>query len=486
MSLRERIARALAPELRGIEEVRAIVAEEIQRAKMALPISVNYDPHNEGYRRASDSIMQRNLLPVQQARMFEIAYYMFDASAMFRRLGVMDKGFLFSGPITISSEDADVQGVIDRFWEDEENNLPIKFPEKCMWLSFLGEQCWPVTVNPHNGLVRLQYVDPALIKEVWINPLNVEQVMQVEIMDSDLRMNKKYAVIRKDYNPYSKTYDRLVGDAFFFAINHPPNAPRGRSDYLTLYDWIDGLERYAYNYLERAEFMMNFVWDITLKGMNEEQIRNWLRDNPPPQPGSQRAHNEQVEWDAVAPDIKAQDFRAGFDMGKEFIMGASGRPASWFGAGGKAYQTEAEQFGQVPIADLEQRQEYQKSILSMLVRCQIDQAVIVGYLSAEKARAGFKITMPEVSKKDLARMVNGIPQLTTALTVAVTNKLVSRDTAIRIFAFVASYLGYEVDAQAEIDAALAAPKDNEQDYDELLEKAPTQILKAIKGGGGGE
>ncbi|MDZ4242757.1 MAG: hypothetical protein U1D99_08015, partial [Candidatus Omnitrophota bacterium] len=449
--------------------VRALVAEEVQRAKMALPIAVNYDPHNEGYRRTSDSVLQRNLMPVQQARMFEIAYYMFDASAMFRRLGVMDRGFLFSGPIKIDSRDDDVQGVIDRFWEDEGNALATKFPEKCMWLSFLGEQCWPVTINPHNGLVRLQYLDPALIKDVWVNPLNVEQAMRVDMMDLDQRTGHKYSVIRKDWNAYSKTYNRLVGDCFFFAINHPPNAPRGRSDYLTLFDWIDAWERYAYNYLERAEFMMNFVWDVLLKGMSEEQIREWLRSNPPPEPGSIRAHNESVEWAAVAPDIKAQDFRQGFDMGKEFIMGASGRPSSWFGAGGKSYQTEAEQFGQVPIADLEQRQGYLMEILRKLIQFQVDQAVIAGYLPEEKAAAGFNISMPEVSKKDLAKMVNGIPQVTTALAVAVSNKLITRDTATRIFGFVASYLGYEVDAQAEIDAVLAATADDEQDYDKLLD-----------------
>ena len=49
-------------------------------------------------------------------------------------------------------------------------------------------------------------------------------------------------------------------------------------------------------------------------------------DNPPPQPGSQRAHNENVKWEAVAPDIKAQDFSKGYEMGKQFVMGAAGPP----------------------------------------------------------------------------------------------------------------------------------------------------------------
>lgn len=470
MKLLEKVARFIAPELKGDAEIRTLVAEEIRRAQMALPITANRDPNNEGYRRYGDSMLRRDLMPVAQARMFEIAYYMFDASAMFRRLAILDRSFLFAGRITVSSDDEDVKEIIDNFWNDPENNMDLNYPENAMWLSILGEQCWPVTVNKYNGSVRLGYVDPALIREVYVNPLNVRQVMQVELSDLSGRGGEKYAVIRKDYNIHSQTFDRLVGNCFFLSLNHPPNAPRGRSDFLTLFDWIDSLERYGYNYLERAEFMLNFVWDVTLNGMNPDQIREWLRDNPPPQPGSIRAHNESCTWQAVSPDIKAVDNKAGFDMGKGFVMGAHGRPSSWFGEGGKAYQTEADQFGQVPVADLEQRQNYHRFQIEQILRFVIDQAVIAGRLSKEKAAAGFSVTMPEVSKKDLAKMVNGIPQLATSLQIAVANKWLSAETATRMFSFVSSYLGYEVDAEAEIEAAKNAPPAEETDYEKLLKE----------------
>ncbi len=469
MRLKEKIARLLAPELKGETEIRALVAEEITRAKMAVPITANWDPNNEGYRRYGDSMLRRDLMPVAQSRMFEIAYYMFDASAMFRRLAILDRSFLFAGRIKVFSEDEAVQEIIDKFWADPENNMDLNYPEMAMWLSILGEQCWPVTVNPYNGAVRIGYVDPALIREVYVNPMNVRQVMQVELSDLSGRGGAKYAVIRKDYNIASKTFDRLVGNCFFLSLNHPPNSPRGRSDFLTLFDWIDSLERYGYNYLERAEFMLNFVWDVTLNGMNPDQIRDWLRDNPPPKPGSIRAHNEACTWEAVAPDIKSVDNKAGFDMGKSFVMGAHGRPASWFGEGGKAYQTEADLFGQVPVADLKQRQDYHRFQIEQILQFVIDQAVIAGRLAKEKAAAGFTVAMPEISKKDLTKMVNGIPQLTAALTIAVNAKWISAETATRIFAFVSSYLGYEVDAEAEIEAAAKLPPADETDYSKLLE-----------------
>ena len=479
MDLRLAIAKFIAPTLKTesehratmADEIKTAVAEQIAKAKMDMPISVNYDPKNEGYRRVSDSIYSRNLMPVQQARMFEIAYYMFDASAMFKRLAQIDRGFLFSGPIVIGSDSTDVKTKIDAFWADPENNMALNYPEYAMWMSILGEALWPVDVNAMSGFVRLDYEDPALIKDIWCNPQRPKQLLQAEMMGANGRIGKKYAIIRKDYNIYSKTYNRLVGDCFFARLNAPPNAARGRSDFMTLVDWIDSLERYSYNYLERAEFMLNFVWDVTLKGMDENQIRAWLRDNPPPEPGSQRAHNENVTWEAVSPDLKATDFKSGFDMGKSFIMGAAGRPESWFGSGGKQYQTEADQAGQAPVVDLEQRQQLHKYLLTQILQFVIDQAVIHKTLSETEAAKGFTITMPEISKKDLAKFASTMPQLTTALAVAVTNKFVQRDTAIKMFAFVAGYLGYEVDAQAEIDAALKSLDDSATDYEALLKKA---------------
>jgi len=466
MGLRQRIVKMIAPGMYSAEAVREVVKEEIQRVRMSLPLTANYDPHNEGYRRLSaDGQLKRNLGHIDQSRMFEIAYYMFDSSAMTKGMAAMDKAFLFAEPITVTSDDEDVKEILERFWKDPDNKLDQEFPDLMMWMSLLGEQCWPVNVNPHNGHVTLEYVDPASIKEVLVNRQNVRQSVRVDLLGSTGRDGRRMAVIRQDKNGRSGTYGRLVGDCFFFAINHPPNSPRGRSDFLTLFDWIDGLERYGYNYLERAEFMLNFVWDVLLKGMTEEQIKEWLRDNPPPEPGSVRAHNENVEWGAVAPDLKAVDASKGFDMTKSFIMGAARRPDSWFGGGGKAYQTEAEQFGQVPIKDLDDRQRYAKAIATQLCQFQIDQAVIAERLSDEKAKAGFNLIFPEISKKDLTGLINGIPQLATALSIAEDKGWVSHETATKIFAMVAGQIGADINVEEELKKAkVRSENEGKEDY----------------------
>jgi len=478
--IRERIGRIIAPGLKNDSEIRAIVAEEIARAKMSLPITANYDPKNEGYRRLSgfDSRI-RDLLPMAQGRMFEIAYFMWDSSIMMKRLATIDKTFIFNGPFTMTSDDSNVQEVLDNFVKA--NKWALRFPERCKWLSILGEQVWPVIVNPFNGAVKIAYEDPSDIVDVLVNPENIEDHMLLELRSRAGRETRKLNIIRESEDLKEKAFGRLDGECFFHRINAPPNSPRGRSDFLTLFDWIDGLERYGFNYLERAEFLLNFVWDVTLKGMTPDQIREWLRDNPPPQPGSLRAHNENVEWGAVAPDIKAQDFRSGFDMGKEFVMGGAGRPSSWFGAGGKAYQTEAEQFGQVPINDLDSRSYMHQCVLEEIAGFVVDQAVVHGRLSEKAAEAGVSVAMPEVSKKDLAKLVNGIPQLAAALSIAQNNRWITPDEATKLFCFFASYLGYEIDPQTQIDAAAAAPKEAEIDY-ERIKDAMNPTLKEIAAG----
>lgn len=462
--IREWAARKLAPGLKGEAEVREIVQEEIKQAKMAMPIVANYDPDSEGYRPTGGSIMQRDLYATAQTRMFEIAYFMFDSSAMTKRLAKMDKTFLFAEPITVTSDDDDVQEIITRFWEDPENNMDMDLPEQIMWLGLLGEQLWPVTVNEQNGHVTLGYTDPARIEKVWISRKNVKRVLRVDLLSYGGKPGDKLHVIKRDIVPSSKTYGRLVGDCFFWKINCPPSASRGRSDFLTLFDWIDALERYGYNYLERAELMLNFVWDVLLKGMTEDQIREWLKDNPPPEPGSIRAHNEQVEWKAVSPDLKATDFTKGFDMGKSFIMGAAGRPDSWFGGGGKAYQKEAESMDQVPIKDLDERQLYVKNVVTYVVQFQVDQAVIAQRLTEKQAEVGFTVNMPEISKKDFAKLIAGVPQLATALALAEQNRWITRDTAAGIFGLVAGQMGMEIDVEAELEKIKAQPAEVTEDY----------------------
>ena len=224
MAIRERLTKLIAPGWRSEAEVRSLVAEEVKRAVAALPLTASYDPKGEGYRRLSDS-QRRDLIAIEQDRMFEIAYFMMDTSAMTRRLALLDKAFLFAEPVSVTSEDEAAQEVIDNFWRV--NRMDLKLANRMMWLGILGEQMWPARVNAANGAVRLGYMDPALIKEVYVNSEDIEDIMVVELMDRAGMPQRRYNVVRESGDPASASIGLLEGECFYFAINHPPNSPRG-------------------------------------------------------------------------------------------------------------------------------------------------------------------------------------------------------------------------------------------------------------------
>lgn len=472
MNFREVIAKAIAPSLQTETQIKSLVEAEVNRAKAALPILANYDPKNEGYRRIGGGMATCDLDPIRRDRMFEYAYYMWYNSLMFKRLALLDQSFLFGENMGVSCRDTKVQDIVNEFWGERgkstdgilENDADLNFPDLFMWQSILGEQCWPVTVI--DGRVELGYLDPYNIYDVTVSKNNTRRMGTVIGKDVLQYEKRTFDIIRKDRDPaHRKTYGRLTGECFFFSVNHPPNVPRGISDYQVLFDWIDNLERYGFNFLERAEFMLNFVWDVTLEGYSEDQIREFVKNNPPPEPGSIRAHNEHATWSAVNPDLKAYDFKSGFDTGKGFVLGGAGRPESWFGTGGKSYQTEADLMMMVPIKDLDKRQKYIKVCIATVIQYVIDQAIIVGRLSPS-VDTTFTVNMPEISKKDLVKIASVLPQITNALTIAKGNSWITDKTASKVVCSVLQQFGEEISIDQEFEEA--QKEKDEIDYQDYI------------------
>lgn len=101
--------------------------------------------------------------------------------------------------------------------------------------------------------MRLGYVDPANIEEIIADPDNRE-ISLIAICRSNFTVDnalipKRYSLIRVDERVGidgrpSQTYGKMMwypeqNGAFYFAINKPPNVTRGRSDLITVFDWLD-------------------------------------------------------------------------------------------------------------------------------------------------------------------------------------------------------------------------------------------------------
>lgn len=459
MAILKRLARMLAPDLMDADQVRTLVAEEVRVARQALPMSLNYDPHNEGYRRYSqDSLVRRDLNPISQDLMIELAYYLYDTSGLVKRFVRDTKNFVLGEGVTLTvendTEDGAAMQVLESFWNDSVNRLDMRLEKKIEFLGLLGEQCWPVWVNPVNGLVRLSYVDPSNIDDVVNSTMFPELAASVVLKDASGRTSKTLSVIREEWDPRLPTYGRLVGDCFFYSINNPPNASRGRSDLIQSFDFISAFEEGLFDEFERQRFMKSFIWDVVLQGATEEDIAKFLQNTPTPKPGSIRAHNERATWQAVTPDLKNQDSKAFFDFSRSYLAATQNRPDSWFGSGGKAYQHEADLMGEPTFKDLASRQRYVKYVIEDLCRFQLDQAVLKKALVEPSGeRFMVKVNMPEMTNKNLKEIVGALLQLAQALMIGVTQRWLTDDTAATLFASIAQMVGVDIDVAEEIKQA---------------------------------
>ena len=456
MGIRSRLARFLAPELVDRAIVEQLVAEQAKRAGMGLPVFADYDPKGEGFRRYSlgGSQVRMDIGPASH----EIAYFLYATSGMAKKFIGDTKNFVLGRGATFEVKndrpDKAATELLKDFWKDSINRMDSLIGPRIEFLGLLGEQCWPVTVNPYNGFVQLSYVDPANIDDVIPLPgfAEIADIVQVRTIE---RGGQPLRVIRKERDPRKSEYGRLVGDCFYWAINKPPNSPRGWSDLLQSADFISSLEESLFSELDRLNLMKAFIWDVAIEGAGPEEIDKFKEKNPPPKPGSLRIHNEKVTWKAEAPDLKHQDTKYFFDMMRSYVSGVQGRPDSWFGSGGKAYQTEADLMGEPTYRDLEDRQDFARNMLEEVLGFAADQAVLHRSLPEPEGGGAYEIcvNLPSMRKRDLKTATDSLKSVTESLVAAETQGWARKETCQRIWASVASETGVEVDAEEEIEEA---------------------------------
>lgn len=482
--------KTVAPASSGHDQIKT-------RAKQA-----GFSPTNtDGFRKLSGN-PDRDLPPITQDRMIEIAYYLWRSNALAHWLVETNKDFILGNGVTITVDDADngapLQELIDEFFNDPVNNFPLWLEDQVRELGIYGEQCWPAFVNEHTGLVRLAGIDPALIKSVIPDPDNARLMIGVEIkVSATLKKARKLRIIynASDESIFSAATVKLRasyadGECFLFSINKISTATRGGSDFLHLTDWIDGYDQFLFNFAERSELLGSFIWDVLLEGADDAAIKAFLADNPPPKKGAVRAHNEKATWSAVTPDIKAGDTDTGARLLRNHIISSAGMPEHYFGGGGDVNRATADSMGLPTFKRLQSRQNKHKAMLETVIDFQITQALKVGRLKSVENPYAYTVNFPEMVIKDYSAVAGTLSSLVSALSVAETQGWVDKDTARKIFSIPAGLMGVDIDL-----CEVAAKSEEEQemadaiDYfgkqiraTQAVEQKPSRITKAPKWG----
>jgi len=430
-----------------------MLSEEVQKVRQSFPVNYEFNP--PGYRKVvgwgQASGQRRDMQVISQMAMFEMAYTLYDRSGLVKRFVQDTRNFVLGEGVTFSVEGDDSREAaewLQKFWDHPMNRMPLRLKKRVEFFGLLGEQCWPVVVNPINGEVWMSYVDPQ-------NIVDVETLMDFPEIPSSVRLfgrdgghGKRMPVVRMSPDIRKPEFGRLVGECFFFSVNNPPNDPRGRSDLVAIFDFLDTFEEGLFDELDRLKLVKSYIWDVLVKGADEQKIQEFMEKTETPQPGSMRVHNENVEWNAVAPDLKTADNKAFFDMMKTYLSACTNRPDSWLGSGGKAYQTEADLMGEPTYKALNDRQDIIRFAIHDVLTFVLDQAILHG--SVKDGNYKISVDMPEISAKDTNKLATALTQITSALMLGEQQGYIAKQDAARIYCGVASQLGAEVEPP-EID-----------------------------------
>lgn len=421
------------------------------------------DGEDPGFRRITSLATLRDLNPLMHDRMLQVCYFLAVTTPFGKRIVEILTEYTLGKGLRITAKDPRAQQVIDDFWKDEVNEMDANCESWSNELTIFGELCVPVAVNPVNGAVRVGYIDPMNIDTI--------QFAEMETADGTASINVPYGVrlrrevgevlqkpmliVRRDEAPNSATYNRLVGECFYFTINKVKSASRGFSDLFSLADWIDLFDQMIFDFGDKVRFLNSFVWHYILQGAGPKEVddyKNKLTKDPPRQ-GGVIVTNEKVTVQAQTPDFKGADMAAGAAMVKKYGTGGAGIPMVLMGDGDDANRASALEMNAPFVKKIQSRQNRLARALTQVLNFVLDSAQRAGVLPAG-CDLGFTIEFPEVALKDLQKGAIILAGVGQALTQGVEAGWVTDQTAARAFHTMLAEIGVDVaSSQQEYEAA---------------------------------
>ncbi len=427
----------------------------------------------KGWRRLTET-PERKLNEVDQDRMIEVSYWLWKNNPLAKWIIEITTAFVTGEGFKIEATEDSVKDTLMAFWNDPVNNMDLYAEKLTREIGIYGELCFPKYTSKHAGMVRLGYVDPAQIKEVKTDPENVKMIIGVILKGRSILDGRKLKTVlppeaEEMLSPRAQQMrdEYSDGECYFFSINNVTNEPRGTSDLWTVADFLDAYEQFLFDYAEKWTLLNVFVWDMMVKNATADDLDNWIKKFTK-KSGSVFAHNENVELKASTPDLKSLEAEAGARLIRNHILGSVGLPEHWFGGGGDVNRATSVEMGTPTFKMLSKRQLLVIHILSYICRDVLITARGKKSLDATDEKSSFKIITPELASRDITKFSSAIQQLTASLAQATLNEWIDEQSAVKIFAFALSFIGYELDVEA-IQKAVEDEKEKKPYKDYLVD-----------------
>lgn len=423
---------------------------------------MNSDPDMAGFRQlsTSDSILRRDLTSITQEKMVEIAYWLWENSPLAKWIIEVKVAFLVADGLPIKTDNEQIEAIINEFWHDPVNQMDTFLPQLVRQLRLYGEVLLPTKEASNTGILRMGYIDPSLIDEVVTDPENVRIILGV-ILKSEINRKepRKYKVLLpvgvQDF--VSEAGEKLqksftTGECFYFAVNTVSNSPRGRSDLLPVCDWLDLYEEYLYNFIEKWTQQNLILWDLLIKTNKDTEVTNKVTEFGQilNSPNSIYGHNESIEINPHAPDMKSIEADKGARLLRNHILGCLGYPSHWYGGGEDVNKASSTEMAIPTFKMLSSDQRDFKYMLKHIIDTQLHRRVKKNKIIYNKVKPNkqqefeYGIVIPELNPKDLSKFGAVIKNVADGLAVSQDRNWLDIKTTREVLISVLEFLGKEI------------------------------------------
>lgn len=430
-----------------------------------------------------------DLSPLVQQRMQELALYLYDKNPLAKRGLELIRDFVVGEGFSISSKDEDTQKVIDNVWGDGRNNMDQRILSFVLELGLMGEQILAAFVHRSSGHVRYVHIDPRSVSAVVARPGHPDEAMAIKVVGNTGSEDRWIKVISLNdegrlvgagpgeavkvtgtgepvpyYSPKDlEGSDTTLAGCLFFPINKTSGASRGRSDLLSIMDFVDLYDKLVFDEAERMSFLRAFIYDVTVKNADSPTLKARAMNEPPPKPGTVKWHNENEEWKALSPELNAQDGATTADLVLSLIATGLGVPKTWINGSMDVNLATAQAMDSPGLKRVRTRQLYVVASIRMMVEFALDQAVLAGALK-DPGPGGHKFTIdvPDMTSKDIQKGAQTLQAGIQALGMSKAASWMDDDTAIKAICLMLGSMGINVE-KADLLERLEKAKEDGND-----------------------
>lgn len=469
-------------------EMKAIASEAVAPQLFTL---TSGDGEDAGFRRISSLPTLRDLNPMMHDRMQQVCYFLRVTTPFGKRIVEIITSYSVGKGVRVTATDAKVQDVIDKFWEDEVNDVDAQLPVWCDELTTFGEICLPFARNPVDGFVRLGYVDPMNIDGIRFAQIQTAQGTATINFPFGVQLRREVGevsqkvlpIVRRCEDPNNPLYGMLDGECFYHTINKAKSASRGFSELFSLADWIDVFDQSMFDFADKVRLQNAFVWHYILDGADAKATQAYMTEltKNPPRQGGVHVTNEKVKIEAQTPEFHGADMAAGMSMLKKYGMGGAGLPGTFFADGDDANKASSLEMNAPAVKKFQDRQNNMERLLSRILNYVLDSAVAAGVLPQNVDRS-FSIEFPEIAVKDLQRGAQTLAGVGMALVSGTTEGWITNATAARAFHTILAEIGCDVeDSAQEYQDAQQEMQDRRQEQADGFSQQ-VELAKALAAG----